>query len=309
MLVDAPSLEVALTQLREFLGENTYPIIGHNIGFDAGFLNHFGFDFKESDYVDTNDFSTLLFPEISSHSLEVLAHAFQIEHTEKHRALGDVHACYELLKYLKEKTNSFDETVHEEIRACLEKSTWGGRHFFQMSLPHPDVQREIEKPLEESTKAFAEKEAALLQRALSKHLCSAEKTFFALPPFLPYPKMLLEGCKERNLTNCIVLGSVQDTEVFKDLYGKNVLYLDKYANLFSREKFRKQRTLQTMKDNEVMLYLRDILGQFTDSFCPSNTLTLTHKERTIISRYAIHEDFFTLQRVIFLQLVYRWRDE
>lgn len=290
MLVDAPSLEVALAQLREFLGENTYPIIGHNIGFDAGFLNHFGFDFKESDYVDTNDFSTLLFPEISSHSLEVLAHAFHIEHTEKHRALGDVHACYELLRYLKKKMNSFDVSVHNDIQNCLEKSTWGGRYFFSMTLPLPDGNSEEEHPVESPDLPFAEKEASLLQRALSKHLCSAEKTFFALPPFLPYPKMLLEGCEDRSLTNCIVLGSIQDTEVFKDHFKKNVLFLDKYANLFSREKFRKQRQSVAMKDDEVMLYLRDILGQFTDSFCPSNTLTLTHKERTIISRYAIHED-------------------
>lgn len=90
MVRTAPSIEVALPRLREFLKEQ--PVLAHNANFDLGFLhaayhNYFGFPFP-NDYLDTMRISRKLYKN-ARHRLQDLTERFGIERDGAHRSMAD----------------------------------------------------------------------------------------------------------------------------------------------------------------------------------------------------------------------------
>lgn len=120
-LKNAPPFPDKLDEVKNFIGD--LPIIGHNIKFDIGFLEHNGMEVKNASY-DTQELSSILLPNLPSYSLEVLSERLNLKHQEKHRALDDSIAAMELfLKLIKEFEN-LDQELIQKIHALCERSNW-----------------------------------------------------------------------------------------------------------------------------------------------------------------------------------------
>lgn len=108
-LENAPAIEVALKQLKEFIGNDI--IVGHNIEFDYGFLNEYGrrygvaFDNRRLDTVAIA--RTIYRDKIKNYSLSSLAAMLGIEYVP-HRALNDAYATAKLFTELAMR----DDTAH-----------------------------------------------------------------------------------------------------------------------------------------------------------------------------------------------------
>ena len=91
MVEDAPSEEVVLPKILEFIGD--YPIVAHNAIFDYSFLNEakkrvFGEELKNP-RIDTQVMFREIAPDLESHGLEALTHRFNVELNNHHRAMAD----------------------------------------------------------------------------------------------------------------------------------------------------------------------------------------------------------------------------
>ncbi|UCE65462.1 MAG: 3'-5' exoribonuclease [Candidatus Zixiibacteriota bacterium] len=92
MVRNAPAIEEVIEQYENFIGNSQW-IVGHNIGFDFGFLKEY-LDrkiFKKIDNssMDTAVLARILFPRIPRYSLGFLAEKFSINRENAHRALDD----------------------------------------------------------------------------------------------------------------------------------------------------------------------------------------------------------------------------
>ena len=119
-LTDAPTLEQIKDKLVEFIGN--YPIVGHNINFDVTFLQQKGVPIFNPQY-DTLQLSSMLIPGLPSYSLDTLTRTLKIEHTDKHRALSDTRASYDLFMILLNKIYEIDEDTLFEINTILDRSS------------------------------------------------------------------------------------------------------------------------------------------------------------------------------------------
>ncbi len=128
LLAGAPSLEEVSEEILRFIGQS--PIVGHNIEFDVTFLNQKGLPLK-NDLYDTLQLSSILLPGLPSYSLDTLGRILKIEHLEKHRALSDSVAAYNLFKILLDKIKEIDATTLAEINAILDKSSWPLKTLFK----------------------------------------------------------------------------------------------------------------------------------------------------------------------------------
>lgn len=103
MLLTAPSIADILPSYIDFLGDNI--LLGHNVTFDIGFLNHNCKEYLNcslpNDYVDTLRISKKLIKNIDNYKLGTLAAHFNIPQEVAHRALDDCKTTNELFKQLK----------------------------------------------------------------------------------------------------------------------------------------------------------------------------------------------------------------
>ena len=79
----APFFASISEELRDFL--ELYPVVGHNVNFDLGFLASHGLSLDNPAY-DTWDLASFLLPRTMQYSLGHLASHFRIEHTTPHLA-------------------------------------------------------------------------------------------------------------------------------------------------------------------------------------------------------------------------------
>lgn len=94
----------AMKEFLNFRGE--FPVLGHNIPFDFGFLKQTavqeGYSF-EAEGLDTLKIARKLLPEVPSRTLTALCAHYRIHSGDAHRALSDALAAHELLKRLWEE--------------------------------------------------------------------------------------------------------------------------------------------------------------------------------------------------------------
>ncbi len=128
LLKDSPTLDKVSEEIIRFIGSS--PIVGHNIEFDVTFLNQKGLPLK-NDLYDTLQLSSILLPGLPSYSLDTLGRILKIEHLEKHRALSDSVAAYNLFKILLEKIKEIDDSTLKEINIILDKSSWSLKKLFK----------------------------------------------------------------------------------------------------------------------------------------------------------------------------------
>lgn len=108
-------------EVKSFIGD--LPIIGHNIKFDIGFLQHNGLEINNPTY-DTQELSSILLPNLPSYSLEILSEKLNLKHQEKHRALDDAIAAMELFIKLIKEFESLDQKLIQKIHTLCERSNW-----------------------------------------------------------------------------------------------------------------------------------------------------------------------------------------
>lgn len=118
MLQDAPPLNDALQQLKDFADGNFY-WVAHNKAFEASFLNPLLE--KYLPWIDTIDLAKILLPLNKYARLGYLLELFAIEHKELHRALADAQGTADLLLIMLER-----------LRALPDK-LW--RNFMQICQP------------------------------------------------------------------------------------------------------------------------------------------------------------------------------
>ncbi len=101
MLAGAPTFGVIAPGLRVFLG--ALPLVGHSVGFDAGFLRKMRVA-ERNTLIDTFELASLLLPALTSYSLEMVASALAIASSpEHHRALADALLARDVLLALERR--------------------------------------------------------------------------------------------------------------------------------------------------------------------------------------------------------------
>lgn len=106
MVASAPHIEAVLPTLQEFLGDTV--IVGHNVGFDMGFINaallRSNRALMRNTVIDTLPLARrLVRDEVPDCRLGTLANRFRLDHKPTHRALDDALATTDLLHLLLER--------------------------------------------------------------------------------------------------------------------------------------------------------------------------------------------------------------
>ncbi|MCI9092494.1 MAG: 3'-5' exonuclease [Coprobacillus sp.] len=98
MVRNMPSIDEIKEDVLHFIGNDI--IIGHNTSFDLNFIaNHFEIDLKNQ-YMDTVQFSRLVYPQLKHHRLSDMVEYLHLSNNE-HRALADCISTYELYENCK----------------------------------------------------------------------------------------------------------------------------------------------------------------------------------------------------------------
>lgn len=121
---DAPPLSAVLPDLNRFVGDA--PIIGHNIGFDLGFLRKQGL-FHANNGIDTFELASILLPHASRYSLAALLSYLQIElppDGQAHRALDDAQATRQLFEALLDQARRLDSRIIDEVARIGSQTGW-----------------------------------------------------------------------------------------------------------------------------------------------------------------------------------------
>lgn len=126
-VANAPQLSEVVDALKEFVSD--FPIVGHNINFDIGFLKKKGIDFQNVLY-DTLTLSSIVLTKFPSYSLETIASHFKVSEKQTHRALDDTINNAKIFRILLEKIDPIPKNHRKQIEALLEKTKFPLRNFF-----------------------------------------------------------------------------------------------------------------------------------------------------------------------------------
>lgn len=113
-LAGAPPLAEAMRGLSDFLGGDA-TLLGHNVGFDAAFLERAGLSHGLS-RLDTAELASIVLPTASSYALQRLAAGEGIVPEAAHRALHDALTCAGVVNALSRRARSLPPLVLEECR-------------------------------------------------------------------------------------------------------------------------------------------------------------------------------------------------
>lgn len=112
MVADADPVDTVIPALLKFIGD--LPIVGHNVGFDLGFVRRacqdLALECLLTKGADTLHMSRERFPHEKNHNLFTIAERLEAYPETEHRALADVYttiACYEKLKTIPVSKDSY----------------------------------------------------------------------------------------------------------------------------------------------------------------------------------------------------------
>ena len=120
-LATAPDIKIAGAEFLKFAGD--LPIVGHNISFDTDFLKAHGID-PPGHSLDTLDLAITLLPKLPFHSLQFLAHYYQLKNQPSHRAMSDVLATVDLVNVLIGLVQNVPSDILKNIQELSAKSDW-----------------------------------------------------------------------------------------------------------------------------------------------------------------------------------------
>src|SRR5581483_6190519 len=131
-LVGAPPFSAISKKLQNFLGD--FPIVGHSIPFDVGFLRRWGLA-RSNSLIDTFELATVLLPSLVSYNLGQVAEALgvRVPH-DRHRAMVDTVLAMEVFLALHQRLQSVDLTLLRDLANLDAPRSWPLLHFFRQEL-------------------------------------------------------------------------------------------------------------------------------------------------------------------------------
>jgi DNA polymerase III subunit epsilon len=120
MVRGAPQASKILPELQQFIGRR--PVVGHNVGFDLGFLNYEAERcnwYFPTDGIDTIAMSRRFLPGLRRPKLDVLAARLGVNVRERHRALGDAQTTADVFRLLLTKAQAEGCATLADLFAAL----------------------------------------------------------------------------------------------------------------------------------------------------------------------------------------------
>src|SRR6266849_8159380 len=109
----APTFESLSRQLQQFLGD--YPIVGHSIPFDAGFLRRRGL-VRNNPLIDTFELATVLLPSLPGYGLGQVAQALGLTVAPgRHRAMVDTILAMDVFLALHRLLDAVDTPILKDL--------------------------------------------------------------------------------------------------------------------------------------------------------------------------------------------------
>ncbi len=134
MVADAPDLFSIRSEVRQILADHV--IVGHNVGFDLGFLQ--AADLAHGNHrVDTITLASILLPEAGRYSLSALSKLLDLPRESgdrDHRALGDAKRTAHLFLILQDLARKLDFSILNEIVQSGLNLNWPETVFFEQAL-------------------------------------------------------------------------------------------------------------------------------------------------------------------------------
>lgn len=118
----APQFSTVAPDIETFIGE--YPLVGHRVSFDLGFLKSHGIRLRARAY-DTFDLASVVVPRGPEYGLAALSARFKADHDNPHRALSDALATQVVFAALLEGLNTLDSGVLAQLVRLGREQGWG----------------------------------------------------------------------------------------------------------------------------------------------------------------------------------------
>jgi ATP-dependent DNA helicase DinG len=122
MVTRAPMIQSIYADLVEFVGNA--PVVGHNIGFDLGFLRRRG-GFQNNPVIDTYEMAAVLLPRAQRYNLGALAEVLEVGLPATHRALDDARATQAVYQQLLTYAQTLPVELLAEIIRLSDTLNWG----------------------------------------------------------------------------------------------------------------------------------------------------------------------------------------
>ncbi len=131
-LAGAPTFDTITKRLQTFLGD--FPIVGHSIPFDAGFLRRWGLA-RTNPLIDTFELASVMLPSLTSYNLGQVAQAVGVQvPIDRHRAMVDTVLAMEVFLALHTRLQSVDITLLKDLANLDAPRSWPLLHFFRQEL-------------------------------------------------------------------------------------------------------------------------------------------------------------------------------
>jgi DNA polymerase III epsilon subunit family exonuclease len=131
-LIGAPTFDTIARRLQAFLSD--YPIVGHSIPFDVGFLRRWGIA-RTNPLVDTFELATVMLPSLTSYNLGQVAESLGIQvPLDRHRAMVDTVLAMEVFLALHQRLQSVDLALLKDLASLDAPRNWPLLHFFRQEL-------------------------------------------------------------------------------------------------------------------------------------------------------------------------------
>jgi ATP-dependent DNA helicase DinG len=131
-LIGAPHFESIARNLQLFIGD--YPIVGHSIPFDVGFLRRRGL-VRTNPLIDTFELATVLLPSLPSYNLGQVAEALGvIVAPGRHRAMVDTILAMHVFLALYQRLQTVDIALLKDLASLDAPRTWPLLAFFRQEL-------------------------------------------------------------------------------------------------------------------------------------------------------------------------------
>ena len=131
-LIGAPQFESIATELQQFIGD--YPIVGHSIPFDVGFLRRRGL-VRTNALIDTFELATVLLPSLPSYNLGQVAEALGVSVAPgRHRAMVDTVLAMEVFLALHQRLQTVDLALLKDLANLDAPHSWPLLAFFRQEL-------------------------------------------------------------------------------------------------------------------------------------------------------------------------------
>jgi DNA polymerase-3 subunit epsilon/ATP-dependent DNA helicase DinG len=131
MVEDQPSIFALRTRLKRIFADHV--LVGHNVGFDLGFLKMVDLGIGNQ-RADTVALASILYPQAGRYSLGALARYLNLPEVGNHRAGADAEQTVELFLALMERADELDIALVDEVVRAGRNLGWPETIFFEQVL-------------------------------------------------------------------------------------------------------------------------------------------------------------------------------